>query len=274
MFDRSLTHGTQTFDAIVHTEPECGQETWIEAFTARSSEPNEVLCIYELAVMIMLQLPPIDIVRTASRVTRYWSDIIRNSVLIQRKLMVRPSSAGVAKPYGFADNCCNIPLYDEALELNRALELLPDSMERPTLTPYGISVEPGLNHIFQTSGKKLVRVSRQASIDLDISGVHGSWRQMYLSDPPISTAKVSIDLISSSGSVLSSSSGNVLSKVVAQTTFSIRDNEGITLGLIEDLVQDVLAVTQEYPEVGEARRKLKVEACVDFFVPAGGVDTW
>ncbi|KAK3698565.1 hypothetical protein LTR37_016892 [Vermiconidia calcicola] len=239
----------------------------------RSSKPNEVLYIYELAEMIMLQLPPIDIVTTASKVTRYWSDVIENSLPIQRKLMVRTSSARVTKPYGFADKCCSIPLYDGALELNRALELLPDSMERPTLTPYGISVEPGLNHIFQTSGKKFVRVSRQASIDLD-PGVHGSWRQMYLSDPPISTAKVSIDLISSSGSVLSSSHGNVLSKVVAQTTFSIRENAGITLGLIENVVQNVLVVTQECPEVGEARRKLEVEACVDFFVPAGGIDTW
>ena len=214
----------------------------------------EPLLIMELRETIILQLDPSTTLVTAARISRDWRNLIDKSPAIRRMLRFAPSSSSIAQPYAYSQRCGGIPLFDKCLQISGTLEALPDPWTPPNKMLWGVNVSKAPRYISETTGIDLIRFRRQGASYTERSRREGSWRRMFITDPPCTTAIVRIERLSIRPFHWE-----------LEATFSIRERYGIRLGHLEDVVQAALARSHEYRQTDEVGSKR--EASVDLLCP-------
>ena len=202
--------------------------------------------------MIILQLDPSTTLATAVRISRDWKNLIEASPSIRRMLMFAPSSSSIAQPYAYLQRCGGIPLYAVGFRVSPALESLPHPWTLPDKMLWGVSVSEAPRYITETAGKCLIRFRRKKASYTTARGPEGSWRRMFITDPPCTTVIVRIE------------QSSISPLHWPEATYSVRDRCGIRLGYLEDVVQAALASCHEYRQSDDIG--VQKEAYVDLFV--------
>ena len=210
------------------------------------------LLIPEIREMIILQLDPSTILTTGVRISREWKDLIDRSPAIRRMLVFEPSSSSIAKPYAYSERSGGVPLYNECFRVSPALEVLSNAWTPPGRMLWGVIVKEAPQYMPETAGKGHIRFRRESALYTEPSGPEGSWRRMFITDPPCTTALVRIERLSIWPLHWES-----------EATFSIRDRSSIKLGHCEDAVQAALSSSHKYRQGDEAETGVRTEAYVD-----------
>lgn len=175
-----------------------------------------VFALPELVELIIVQLPPRKIFTVACRVSKMWAATIIRSRRIREKLFlpttktlpIAPAQTYEFTPDGFTRRC----RYDTQLALNNIMapHLYRDLGE----IFWTVTVDPA-------NAEKAKRAE--------------SWRQMFLSDPPIT-------LLHAQGYIFSTNLDELPEKAVdcemAETEFTVLCRDGITWGGLVDLLMD------------------------------------
>ena len=213
----------------------------------------------ELRELIMLRLPPSEIIVMALKVSRAWKELIENSPRIQRMLWIRTGGREVAIPNAFSKKCESIPMYEENLKVNPVLEQLSDLFTPPTKTLWGHSSQEAPRWFSETYGNQMVRIRRQEISQSKGLTPKSSCRQMLLTHPPCSMIRVRIEKMTMGR--------KCLMQLETENEFTIYDLEGIRISLLEDSVQAAIASSRKYG--GECKPGCRVEREVyaDLFCP-------
>lgn len=182
--------------------------------------------------MIIIQLPPRIIISTVARVNRDWKALIETSLSIRKRTYMTPSSPEVVTPSFIhlrIDDGTFI--YKEFIRVNSLLPQAPANSCPQETAVWSSQVMPAPGFGSSTKNKQLCRLWRREATQSFESTVNGSWRHMFISDPPCTLV---------SGRI--TSNDRKLSKV----GFSIQDRRGVKLGVIEDVVQSALASGRKY----------------------------
>jgi hypothetical protein len=183
----------------------------------------------ELLENIILFLPVKDVFAKVQRLCRPWKSVVDFSHAIQTKLWLRSQSGNVIQPTKYSnDHAFEIcdwfqelasPIYPPGVVLNPFLRIEPPNFYTTLMSPF-FEEDPespcavtlfGHSRSVNGNDRPAVQSSR-------------NWRNMYLTEPPITTASLRV--------YLSQGSGDNSSSWIES---AIRDPNGITLGLFYDM---------------------------------------
>ena len=197
---------------------------------------QNTLGLPELLENIISHLPERDILCNAQRVSRHWKTIIDSSPTIQKKIWLQPVEQPAISPIGFNEDKSiilgEIPIYPCTTLINPLfmgqdtkshnwLELSPDFTVR--IKAMGLHGKPAAcscPNLRMPTPKLYEQI--MADQKAGIACVP-SWRNMHLSQPPVTTAMLTIAYF-----YQAPVDGEYLFEVM------IRDKAGITLGLVHD----------------------------------------
>lgn len=198
----------------------------------------------ELLENIISFVPPTDIRTKVQRLSRQWKDAVDSSPVIKNKLWMKASNMTAVQPAWFTNmdeqlmpaysfwGTVGMPVYSHVMTINPVvLRGLEGSLR--------ISFDKDLQHEpLEKSNGDLVH-SEVVDFTHDKPGgrpsplvleLHGSWRDMYLANPPITTAL----LLVCNYDDLEQEFGPKVVKLV------VRDHHGLTFGLVHDTVMAAL----------------------------------
>ena len=227
-----------------------------------------VIAVPELLETIILHLPERIVLTIASRVCRYWKQLIDDSPSLQQKLSFQAQNHVIRNPTALALDNLTLPVYNIVLKPNPALEgkeIRADTGEmllQPTQlwavrrdlrcwklripemlgafefrriqAPEEAQLNKGIDSeavevAARSTASQGIKSSESVLKDLSTAAwfhAEASWRRMFVTQPPCSTLTLQVS--------------------VNSRDFSIRDPDGIKLGLIEDLVQRALSQVEDY----------------------------
>lgn len=215
------------------------------AVVENQAMPTSFVCAHatfavpELLGQIIVKLPAQAILTAAIRVSHRWRDAITGSPDVRQKLCLMPKSAIIASPFDIDRSDWHLggrPTYNEALQVNPILEaLLPpaapwDIQDLPRKALWGRLYECILEACGEWSQSyRFLRCSIHRVEDISKCWhPEGSWRRMFLTQPPCSV--VHVQLLGKEPFSFHKEA------VTAVNRFCISHPEGITLGLVDDLV--------------------------------------
>lgn len=190
----------------------------------------------ELLENIISFVPSTDILTKVQRLSRQWKDAVESSPVVKNKLWMKCVNATVVQPTYINDEHSNptnsywatlgITVYSSTVTFNPLLDKnvrgsLNISLDM-TLQPQSLKKSNG-----ELLGLKVVDfVHRKASGGSDCAAtkLRSSWRNMYLTNPPITTAL----LCASNHDDAEEEFGPYVIKLM------VRDHDGLTLGLLHD----------------------------------------
>lgn len=215
---------------------------------------QNTLSLPELLENIISHIPDRDILCNAQRVSRHWRTIIHSSPTIQKKIWLQPTEQPAISPTGFNDDesllLGEIPIYPRITLINPLL-INPDIKSNGWLeVPSGLTVrmKPMGLHKKPTGCScpnlrmpipmvyEQIKAEQKAGI-----ACAPSWRKMYLSQPPVTTAMLTVAYFYQAP---------VDGKYVFQAM--IREKRGITLGLAFDTLAATMPAYDESLEDDEA----------------------
>jgi hypothetical protein len=182
----------------------------------------------ELLENIILFLPVKDVFAKVQRLSRSWKAVVDSSHAIQTKLWLRSQSGTVIQPTKYSnDHAFEVhdwfqelayPMYPSDVVLNPFLEIDSASFYTTPMSSFFESTE---------SPYAVTLFGRSRSVNgNDRPAVQSShnWRNMYLTEPPITTASLRVHFRQGSGD----HSGSWIES-------AIRDPNGTTFGLFYDM---------------------------------------
>lgn len=194
----------------------------------------------ELLEHIISFLPAKVIFAKVQRLSRAWKAAVESSPAIQTKLWLQPKERTVIQPASFSDgpvfshpgswDTGTFPTYSHNVAVN-TLAFQGMLMNTVTLETHGMYPSFGILFDRGYSPKRALTVQLCAVADIKaragqpaISASY-TWREMYLTDPPITTASLDVLYRYKHG----------LGYNVMKVPSVIRDHSGITLGLFYDM---------------------------------------
>lgn len=145
---------------------------------------NEVFRLPELTERIILHLPPLEILATATRICRHWKATIDSSPSIQTKLWLRPQVERPASPYAVQPppNAPPIDLAHWSEHQHHAYYHAPILLNPLLFSPSNISKIPEISLGPDTDALMCRRIRRRHAI-----GIHREFGNDYLcpQDPAI-----------------------------------------------------------------------------------------
>lgn len=243
-------------DEIVHIATYEGPSPSSETQTTASKAATAVMATPELLEMILLQMFPSEMLMAARNVSATWRAMIDTSPAIQVKLMVTQPLYNTLVPTPQLHD--HFPHFEHSVRLNPALELLSDWTQEPVESPWGFGIEKWADQLPRTSiwdDKNIVLLSRVPS-KLGKRVVNGVWRDLLLTEPALSVVHVYV--------AVDRANGLVLCQKVAESVFSVRDENGLRLGLIEDLVLAAIKQMRDSSKLDTMTGSLKVMARLAF----------
>jgi hypothetical protein len=201
----------------------------------------------ELLETIISFVSPTGILTKVQRLSRQWKEVVDSSPIIKNQLWMRVPNVNAVQPVYFTNmdkefmpvytfwDTIGIPVYSHAVTVNPAVlkgvkeslriymnqDLQDESLEKPN----GDLMHSRI--VDFTYDELSGRPSRSALEN------HDSWRSMYLTSPPVTTALL---LICNYDDVEEESGPKVI-KV------STREHDGLTLGLVHDSVMAALPMS-------------------------------
>lgn len=201
-----------------------------------------VFDVPELLEHVLLELPELSILASATRVCWQWKSAIDNSPNIQEKLFFRAGRNAVVpcNPVGWDDD--DQPFYKASLRMNPALpSLRKDAKHLQQHIPNWFhsaalrNKDIGKNFTGPNSQAKHVELSllRGGLDDLRQPGPFAqtdvaSWHKMFITDPPCTTVAVSVRCICREDRLL-----------LDEVELFVMDRGGVRMGLLEKSLQDV-----------------------------------
>lgn len=195
----------------------------------------------ELLEIIISCLPPRDILTVVQRLSHHWKDAVDTSPIIKAKLWIQSQGVRTINTPRFIDACIlswdsesqdwtriTLPIYSCGLTLNSVFHgktLHGAHMIWEETTPLLTVSEPtGLCWSCPTLS---LRSYTKDAFKEPSFGPSRTWRDMYLTKPPITTGVVKLQ-----------PAGNLqVQKIRPPSIFlSLRDPGGITLGLLHDTI--------------------------------------
>lgn len=191
----------------------------------------------ELLEHIISILPATVILTKVKRLSRAWKAAVDSSPAIRTKLWLQPQEQTVSRPASFSESHAAHahyamgphpwPIYSSVVTIN-PLCLEPKHLGSMSLIDSGAFWLPHdlrgtslqTSSIICSGPVKNKKKSGRLSIDFP-----HSWRDMYLTDPPITTGMLHLYYPDDTVSTLFASSVDA----------AIRDHSGITVGLLHDL---------------------------------------
>lgn len=207
--------------------------------TDSPSQPStpRALLITELLEKIILHLGVLPTLATATRVCRYWKNLIETSLSIRKMLMVMPKfhvahAAESPEPNHREANHHGPRFYTETITYNPLLEKLPSPWKFSDRNLYKCQTRL-MDNISLRRIAQLERIHAEREIP-------ESWREMFISDPPCTFIQVSIYTIT----VVRD--GQNVEEVPWASWIEIDDEHGIRCGLLEDGIQATVARHDNY----------------------------
>jgi hypothetical protein len=215
---------------------------------------QNTLGLPELLENIISHLPERDILCNAQRASRHWKTIIDSSPTIQKKIWLQPVRQPAISPLAFSEDDGNMmaesPIYPRTTLINPLLigqdsesynwlELSPELTIR--MKPMGIYGKPtgcSCPNLRMPTPKVYEQIKSGQK-----SGIAcvPSWRNMYLSQPPVTTVMLTIAYF-----YQAPVDGEYLFQVM------IREKRGVTLGLVYDTLAATMPAYDESLEDPEA----------------------
>ena len=192
----------------------------------------------ELLENIVSFLPHTDILTKVKRLSHQWKEVVDTSPVIKTKLWLRPQNPTAIQPIGFTDEDTfpeaplwgkvTMPIYSRTVSFNPAcydeavgsvqMDMMLDIPTWVFELADGTLLHPGVisldNH---RNSVRHSRLGRETS---------SSWRDMYLTDPPITTGLMRLYELEDL------SQGYNLKSI----SLALRDHHGLTLGLVHDAI--------------------------------------
>jgi hypothetical protein len=189
-----------------------------------------VLDTPELIENIILCLPVKDLFAKVQRLSRSWKAVVDSSVAVQTKLWLRPQSDNVIQPAKYSNDHTFAhysdwlqelasPMYPSGVVLNPFLRNKFGSFSSTPSSPVRESKGYPFFLIFQTRPKGVDK-NDQAAVEIS-----QSWRGMFLTEPPITTASLQVYFYKTSEQ----------RHDAIMVDSVMRDHNGITLGLFHDI---------------------------------------
>jgi len=189
----------------------------------------------ELLENIISFIPPADILTKVQRLSRQWKDVVESSRIIRKQLWLRVPSVSTVRPTSFTDahtfpglaywGTPGMPLYPHTVAFN------PLPLES-TAEPFRVSPmdERQVKSIMEVSGSRVrpqrVKFSCQKASSRADCSFRSSWRDTYLTDPPITTAFLNLN-----------NSNDFEGRFgPSYITLSVRDQNGLTFGMVHDAI--------------------------------------
>jgi hypothetical protein len=191
-----------------------------------------VFDIPELLENIIIFLPEPEIRTKVQRVSRAWKAVVKSSHTIQAKLWLRPQNGSAMQPTEFSNDhtfatpnlwyqelAC--PMYLSRVSLNPFFEK-PKSRHSfsSLMPPRSTGRFECLEVINLHKGLESICTDKRPSTNLSYE-----WRDMYLTNPPITTGLLRVQYVHTS-------EGRGSAVIVESM---IRDRDGITLGFLHDM---------------------------------------
>lgn len=215
---------------------------------------QNTLALPELLENIIVHLPERDILINAQRVSRHWKTIIDSSPTIQKKIMFQPVKQSAISPVDFDKDELIIsggtPIYSRTTLINPLL------MSQNTKSYGWLDVSPELSVRIKAMGlfntpagctcpnlrMPAPKLYKQIKADQKVGpACVPSWRKMYLSQPPVTIAMLTIAYF-----YQAPVDGDYLFQVM------IRDKAGVTLGLVHDTLAATMPAYDKSLEDPEA----------------------
>lgn len=220
---------------------------------------QNTLSLPELLENIISHIPERDILCNAQRVSRHWRTIIHSSPTIQKKIWLQPAEQPAISPTGFNDDesllLGEIPIYPRITLINPLL-INPDIKSNGWLEvsseltvrmkPMGLHKRPtgcSCPNLRMPTPKVYEQIKAEQKAGIACAP---SWRRMYLSQPPVTTAMLT---------VLYFYQASLDGKDELQAM--IREKRGVTLGLVYDMLAAMMPACDESLEDDEAYGSVK-----------------
>lgn len=187
-------------------------------------------------------MSPTDILTKVQRLSRQWKNVVDSSPIIKNKLWMRVPNVIVIQPTSFSNEhtfpalpywgTLEMPIYSHTVVFNpipleRTRGPLKFSLNENRPVRYLVNFNGGL--VYPTTLELSYRKANDRS-DCSSLEFQSSWRDMYLTNPPITTALLSLDNYSD----MEERYGPMVIRL------SVRDHDGLTLGLTHDTIMRCL----------------------------------
>ncbi|KAK5126567.1 hypothetical protein LTR85_009501 [Meristemomyces frigidus] len=190
-----------------------------------SSATLRVLALPELFEPIILELPVLTIISTATRISRRLGDVVDTSTKIQQKLFLKPDKS-ITKPPKYSPRSCYGPFYHHQLTLNPVLKSDILSWSNAGEARMRLVGQHQVIVVTGWRGERAVSGLPDAVYRPEVS-----WRQMFVTSPPCTELEVELQQVSNDGADSD------------ETTrwITVRDEKGVKLGMLEDAAIDMNA---------------------------------
>lgn len=200
-------------------------------------QAHEALHVPEIVENIISHLSVRNIIANAKRVSLQWHSVIQLWPTVQRILNRKCDKAVTFRSEGFTDDLSYhraIPGYFDTIRLNVAV------MDRracigdnpPTRTPYSYERMALPSTLSEREASLVIihrMMCRNKSDDSLLQSSHATWRQMYVTDPPITTLLMS----AWPSECFKDTERSVYGQLIGSLT--VHDFGGIRFGLLEDM---------------------------------------
>lgn len=190
----------------------------------------------ELLENIISSLSHVDILKV-QRLTRQWQNTVGSSPSIQSKLWLRPQNLTAVQPVDFTHESTfprsqswgrlTMPIYSRDVLFN---PICLDEKKGPVQLE--IALKPSF--LFRTASGSVLHPTviecflpntQSTLYDESIDAPRSSWRDMYLTDPPITTCVLQLD-----------NRGRFVGDSPRTVPMAVQDHGGLKLGLVYDTI--------------------------------------
>lgn len=227
---------------------------------------RETLETAELLEQILLHLPAHTISSRAKPVSKSWRNAINASPLIQKKLWLRPQGTHVSSPVRITDNGDNWPLrrgwsgsralssgvafYSGSYQINRLFSEVFKIQFHNKGPLRSMQIAPRITNLRSGDLVQVHFPRHQQSSETD---ERSSWRDMYLTEPPITTAL--IEVFARHNHRLPRSARDTGLPGLQPVQAFVRDDQGLKFGLVRDMVDRMMALAayEDFSHTAAAR---------------------